>query len=101
MAGLQAEAGRASVSILLGLVLDRTGYLRELREEHTEDAEARIENLAGLVSGAREYESREPEPSLGGFVDSLSLLSDVDEEEGPREARIWLMSDSGMSSTVG
>ena len=43
------------------------------------------------MSAAREYESREPEPSLGGFVDRLSLLSDVDEEQGTRDARIWLM----------
>ena len=44
-----------------------------------------------LVSAAREYESRDPEPSLGGFVDQLSLLSDVDEEAGARDARIWMM----------
>ena len=33
----------------------------------------------------------EVEPSLGGFVDRLSLLSDVDEEQGTRDARVWLM----------
>ena len=86
------EIARAdSVSIAIGKILDRSGYLQDLREERSEDAEGRIENLAELVSAAREYESREPEPSLGGFVDRLSLLSDVDEEEGTREARIWLM----------
>src|SRR6185436_11123549 len=57
----------------------------------TEDSEARIENLAELVSAAREYESREQEPSLGGFVDRLSLLSDADEEQGSRDARVWMM----------
>ena len=72
-------------------MLDRSGYLQDLREERSEDAEGRIENLAELVSAAREYESREPEPSLGGFVDRLSLLSDVDEEQGTRDARVWLM----------
>jgi superfamily I DNA/RNA helicase len=35
-----------------------------------------------LVSAAREYESRDPRPSLGGFVDRLSLLSEADEESG-------------------
>ena len=86
------EIARAdSVSIAIGKILDRSGYLQDLREERSEDAEGRIENLAELVSAAREYESREPEPSLGGFVDRLSLLSDVDEEEGTRDARIWLM----------
>src|SRR5207244_4896448 len=74
-----------------GKVLDRSGYLQDLRDERSEDAEGRIENLAELVSAAREYESREREPSLAGFVDRLSLLSDVDEEQGARDARIWLM----------
>jgi DNA helicase-2/ATP-dependent DNA helicase PcrA len=44
-----------------------------------------------LVSAAREYEARDPEPSLGGFVDQLSLLSEADEESGNRNARVWLM----------
>lgn len=88
---LAAIARQDSVSIALGKLLDRTGYLQALREDRSEDGEARIENLAELVSAAREYESREPEPSLGGFVDRLSLLSDVDEEQGQREARVWLM----------
>ena len=84
-------ARQDSVSIAIGKMLDRSGYLHDLREDRSEDAEARIENLAELVSAAREYESREPEPTLTGFVDRLSLLSDVDEEEGSRDARIWLM----------
>jgi DNA helicase-2/ATP-dependent DNA helicase PcrA len=88
---LTAIARQDTVSIAIGKLLDRTGYLQALREDRSEDGEARIANLAELVSASREYESREPEPSLGGFVDRLSLLSDVDEEQGQREARIWLM----------
>src|SRR3989442_2420579 len=88
---LTEMARRESVSIAIGKMLDQSGYLQDLREERSEDAEARIENLAELVSAAREYEGREPEPSLAGFVDRLSLLSDVDEEQGTRDARVWLM----------
>jgi DNA helicase-2/ATP-dependent DNA helicase PcrA len=84
-------ARQDAVSIAIGKMLDRSGYLQDLRDDRSEDSEGRIENLAELVSAAREYESREPEPSIGGFVDRLSLLSDVDEEEGDRDARIWLM----------
>jgi len=79
------------VSIALGKMLDQSGYLKDLREDHSEDAESRIENLAELVSAAREYESRESDPSLSGFVDRLSLLSDADEEDGARDARVWMM----------
>jgi len=88
---LTEVARQESVSIAIGKMLDQSGYLQDLREDRTEDAEARIENLAELVSAAREYESREAEPTLGGFVDRLSLLSDVDEEQGSRDARIWMM----------
>jgi DNA helicase-2/ATP-dependent DNA helicase PcrA len=91
MVRLTGVARHDTVSIAIGKILDQSGYLRDLREDRTEEAEGRIENLGGLVTAAREYESREPEPSLTGFVDRLSLLSDVDEEEGARDARIWLM----------
>jgi DNA helicase-2/ATP-dependent DNA helicase PcrA len=84
-------ARRESVSIAVGKTLDQSGYLHDLREERSEEAEARIENLMELVSASREYEARDPEPSLGGFVDQLSLLSEVDEESGNRNARVWLM----------
>ena len=79
------------VSIVLGKMLDQTGYLKALRDENSEEANERIENLMELVSAARDYESREPEASLGGFVDRLSLLSEADEESGNREARVWMM----------
>ena len=88
---LTEVARQEPVSTALAKMLDLSGYLRDLHEERSEEAEARIENLAELVSAAREYESREREPTLNGFVDRLSLLSDVDEEQGARDARIWLM----------
>jgi DNA helicase-2/ATP-dependent DNA helicase PcrA len=91
MTTLAVMAPRESVSIALGKVIDQTGYLQELREERTEEAESRIENLMELVSAAREYETRTPEPTLAGFVDQLSLLSDADEEAGSRNARVLMM----------
>jgi DNA helicase-2/ATP-dependent DNA helicase PcrA len=88
---LTQVARQDPLSIALGKVLDQTGYLQDLREDRSEDSQGRIENLMELVSAAREYEGREPEPSLGGFTDKLSLLSEADEGEGSLEARIWLM----------
>ncbi|HOG28147.1 MAG TPA: UvrD-helicase domain-containing protein [Vicinamibacterales bacterium] len=84
-------ARRGPASVALATVLDRTGYLQDLRDERSEEAQGRIENLAELVSAAREFESRDPEPSLAGFVDRLSLLSEADESEGARDARVLLM----------
>jgi DNA helicase-2/ATP-dependent DNA helicase PcrA len=89
---LSNDAPQSTVSGLITAMLDRTGYLADLRDDRSEEAEARIENLMELVSAAGEYESREPEATLGGFVDRLSLLSEADEAEGAAEARVWLMS---------
>jgi len=91
IASLRDMVPRESVSIAVGKVIDQTGYLQDLRDERSEEAESRIENLMELVSAAREYESRQTEPSLAGFVDQLSLLSDTDEEAGSRHARVLLM----------
>ena len=91
LVSLTDMARREAVSIAIGKMLDQTGYLQDLRDERSEEADGRVENLAELVSAAREYEGREVEPGLGGFVDRLSLLSDVDEEQGTRDARVWLM----------
>jgi DNA helicase-2/ATP-dependent DNA helicase PcrA len=91
IAGLADTARQDSVSTVIGKMLDRTGYLNDLRDDNSEEANERIENLMELVSAARDYESRDPEPSLGGYVDRLSLLSEADEESGNREAKVWMM----------
>jgi DNA helicase-2/ATP-dependent DNA helicase PcrA len=91
LAAMTADAERAGVAGAIALVLDRSGYLQALRDARSEEAQARIENLEELVSAAREYESTDAEPALESFVDRLSLLSEADEEDGAREARVWLM----------
>jgi DNA helicase-2/ATP-dependent DNA helicase PcrA len=88
---LTAIAATDPLSMTIGKVLDRTGYLQMLRDEHSEDAEQRIQNLAELVSAAQEYEARDAEASLAGFIDRLSLLSESDEEEGTANAHVSLM----------
>ena len=47
---LIALARQEPVSLLIGKMLDQSGYLKALREENTEEAESRIQNLAEFVS---------------------------------------------------
>ncbi len=88
---LSEVANRESVATTIGKVLDQVGYLQKLHDERSEEAESRMANLMELVSAARDYEFQETEASLVGFVDRLSLLSDVDKEHGPENAQISLM----------
>lgn len=91
LTALTAIAKTESASVTLTKTLEQTGYIQALRDAATEEAENRLANLLELVSAARDYELRDPDASLTGFVDRLSLLSESDEEKGAADARVWLM----------
>jgi DNA helicase-2/ATP-dependent DNA helicase PcrA len=61
---------------LLEALLERSGYLDELRGERTIESEGRLENLAELVGSAQEAES------IDAFLEQVSLVSDADEIDG-------------------
>ncbi len=91
---LQEIATQETVSATLGSVLEQTGYVDDLRDDRSAEAEARIENLMELVSASREAEQRGQDGdalTLVTFVDQLSLLSETDQEQGARDAQIWMM----------
>lgn len=68
------------VSELMQEILDYTGYVEELKEEGSEDADARIENIDELLSKIAVYEeSCEDEiPTLSGFLEEVALVADID-----------------------
>ena len=88
---LQASVSARSVAETLSAVLTESGYVAALRKDGSEEAESRLSNLMELVSAAQDYEKREEDHSLGGFVDAYSLQSEADEGEGPGDAHVWLM----------
>jgi DNA helicase-2/ATP-dependent DNA helicase PcrA len=84
------EAKTLSPSQLTLTLLTRTGYLERLKEEGTDGALSRIENIDELVNVLTELERGEEEVSLESFLDKVSLVSDVDLYED-RENRVSLM----------
>ncbi len=63
-------------------LIERIGYIEMLKaEENSLEAETRMENLSELVTVVNDYFSTEKNPSLNGFLDTVSLLSDTDELE--------------------
>ena len=67
-----------SLPEFLGLILERSGYLKELHESNTDEDEIRIENLQELVNVANEFEPEEEDNVLGEFLTQVSLVSDID-----------------------
>ncbi|MBR5930763.1 MAG: DNA helicase PcrA [Lachnospiraceae bacterium] len=72
------SAGLMSLQDLLDEVLEKSGYLRELELENTVEAQTRIENIEELINKLALYEETAEEPSLGGFLEEVSLVADID-----------------------
>jgi DNA helicase-2/ATP-dependent DNA helicase PcrA len=76
--GLQAGLAGRPVAEIVRSVLDESGYEAALKGQRTLEAEGRLENLEELVGVAAEYDRRAEDPSLDGFLQEISLYSDVD-----------------------
>ena len=62
----------------ISLVIEKSGYLRELSEEKTPENESRIDNLQELVNVAGEFEPEDLNNVLGEFLSQVALVSDID-----------------------
>ena len=98
--GLRQKALELGVTDLIREVLDASGYLRDLQLEQTVEADARIENIEELLNKAAAYEEGftartvyagedageeldefltvQERPTLGGFLEEVSLIADID-----------------------
>ncbi|HLK13834.1 MAG TPA: UvrD-helicase domain-containing protein [Fimbriimonadaceae bacterium] len=71
-----AEAG--SVTPVLRFLLSGSGYIDALKVDHSQEAVGRLENLQELLNVTNEYDATAEEPTLAGFLESVSLVADVD-----------------------
>lgn len=74
-------ANEAPVEDLIDRVLHDTGYLEELENERTPQAQSRIDNLHELISVAQEFAASEEENNLENFLAHVALVSDIDDTE--------------------
>ena len=75
---------------LMDDILDKTGYIQELKDSGEEDAEDRIANIDELVSKVTAYGETHDEPALGDFLEEVALVADIDRVEDG-DNRVLLM----------
>ena len=75
---LKDAESRYSLPEFLSLVLEKSGYIRELQASGTDEDAVRIDNLKELVNVANEFEPEELDNTLGEFLAQVSLVSDID-----------------------
>ena len=59
-------------------VIEKIGYVDYLVQSYEGDSEERLENIEELVNAASEYDASNPDGSLQGFLEEVSLIADID-----------------------
>ena len=78
------------ISEVYDALLEKTGYVEELLAEGTDEAKARIENIEELKNKIVKYEEETENPNLTELLEDISLVADVDEDDGDGE-KVTLM----------
>ncbi len=78
--------GQVSLTLLTEKILVESGYWQELLEDNTVESQSRRENLKEFLTVTQNYEKNAAEPSLGGFLAEVSLVSDIDTLEDQSQA---------------
>ena len=63
---------------LIERVLELSGYGTALAREDSQESQDRLANLAELITAAADFDAREPQAGLAGFLDRAALLSETD-----------------------
>jgi DNA helicase-2/ATP-dependent DNA helicase PcrA len=71
-------AKQGPLTPVLRFLLSASGYIDALKLEHSQEALGRLENLQEFLNVTNEYDATAEEPSLAGFLESVSLVADVD-----------------------
>ncbi|SFL38767.1 DNA helicase PcrA [Halanaerobium salsuginis] len=75
---LRAEQDQLALARLTEKLLNKSGYRAELEAEKTTQAESRLENIEELFSVINEYMKNNEENTLAGFLEEVTLMSDID-----------------------
>lgn len=67
-------------------IVDEIGIIRELRNEGTDEAMDRMENVQELLSGISEYTDTNENATLEGFLQEVSLVTDLDTYDDQKNA---------------
>lgn len=89
MQGFIDTAQETQLDILLENVMEETGYMDMLRAQGDEGL-TRIENLSELLTNVIKYTQENEDASLSGFLEEVSLLTDIDNYDADADAVVMM-----------
>ena len=75
----------------LDYVLQETGYLKNLQQQDSIEAQNRVENIEELINAVIDYEQNHAEPTLSDYLENVALISDIDTMETDSTDMVTLM----------
>jgi DNA helicase-2/ATP-dependent DNA helicase PcrA len=87
---LRSEKDEIALARLTEKLLDKSGYRHNLEEEKTAEAENRLENIEELFSVINEYMKNSDNNTLAGFLEEVTLMSDIDSMD-EKQSSVTLM----------
>lgn len=80
----KVESGKPSA--IVKTILEDSGYIAALKEQGTDEASERLQNVYELSNAILQYEEETEEPTLEGFLSQASLSSDLDNLQEGQES---------------
>lgn len=95
---LRSKLEFMSLKDFLEEIITSTEYEKEYENEDAEEAAARMENIDELISKIADYEEKEENPTLSGFLEEVALIADIDslDESSNRVVLMTLHSAKGL-----
>jgi len=87
---------------VLNHIIEQSGYVKELQQQGTDEADNRIANIYELFNAVQQFQEDNEENSLEAFLASASLSSDLDslEEEQQKVSMMTLHAAKGLEFPV-
>ena len=71
-------------------LVEASGYVQALKDKGGEEAQGRIENVMELKSNLADFSARTEEPTLAGFMEEISLFTDIDRMDAESDAVVMM-----------
>ena len=71
-------------------VMERTGYVTMLQSKDTEENKTRLENVRELKSSIKAYMENSETPTLAGFLEEVSLYTDIEQYNDGDDAVVMM-----------
>jgi len=100
----EARVQLASASIVetTRTLMEKTGYVKQFIEDNTKESLDRRQNVMELLNYIADYERSDETPTLSGFLQEVSLVSDIDqmEDNAPKVTLMSIHASKGLEFPV-